>query len=354
MVLPAPPPAHYAHVSVLNRRISRAAIVSNGRAFLPLRDTFEALYSTVYYDQSRRIVIARNMLHVMQLRMSSRVALLDGHVRILYTPPYLVRGTVYIPLRFAAEAMGAIVRYDSRYDTIAVNGSDVPAGEPAEVTNPPEELTPPPNSTVVTAYPVVSASLAGITAASNAVRLTVDGSDVTANSSFDGRTITYVTQAGLIPGRHTVAFSGHSSSGRVFSTQWSFVTDAAPINAASVYGYAPQFYATPGQPYAGGSWMNLTIVGPPNGSGFVQFCSPNIVYPLWNGGGSFYRARIAVPGFYASSGCPINAVFIDGSGRHLVITPQSNGIYLTGNPLNPIGQYPAAPTIVPILPPFTH
>jgi hypothetical protein len=335
--------------------LAEAGDVEHGRVFLPLRETFEALYSTVYYDQGHRIVVARNMLHVMQLRVESRIALLDGRVRILDSAPHLIRGTVYVPLRFAAEAMGAIVRYNARAETVAVNGSDETARPPADIAHPPQDLTPPPDSTVVTAYPVVSASLAGLTAATNAVRLTIDGRDVTPQASFDGRTVTYVPQAGLAPGRHTAGFYGHGVSGQAFVTQWSFVTSAPPTDTAATYGYAPyQFYATPEQPYAGGTWMNLTLVGPPNGSGFVQFCSPNIIYPLWNGGGRFYRARIAFPGFYVSSGCPINAVFIDGSGRRLVITPLSNGMYLTGNPLHPIGQYPAAPTIVPILPPFIH
>lgn len=133
---------------------------------------------------------------------------------------------------------------------------------------------------------VASASLGAATAASNAVALTIDGNDVTAQAAFDGRTITYVPKSGLPQGRHTAEFSGRTSTGQPFSTQWTFITTAPAMDSDLQYAYGDyRFYAGPAYPYGGGSVMNFTLIGPPTGSGFVQIWSPNFIYPLWNGGG---------------------------------------------------------------------
>src|SRR5262249_21378468 len=112
--------------------------------------------------------------------------------------------------------------------------------------------------------------------------------------------------------------------------------------------------AQPSSAYAGGSWFNLTLVAPPNGSGFAQICSPSFVYPLWNGGSRSYRARIALPIAYATQGCAISAVYVSPNGQRTVVpnTTSSGGIYLTGSPLNPIGSWGTTPVYAPVLPPL--
>lgn len=123
----------------------------------------------------------------------------------------------------------------------------------------------------------------------------------------------------------------------------------------AAYSYGDyRFFAEPLEPIGStSSLMNLTLVAPPTGSGFVQFCTPNLVYPLWNGGTQWYRARIVVPRPFIAGSCPINAIFVGPNGRRIVvpITPMNSGLYLTGSPLNPIGQYQSAPVVVPVFPP---
>ncbi len=341
-------------VTVADRPIVSPALLVSGHVLLPLRETFETLNSSVAYDPATKKVTARNIVHTVTLRIADRAATLDGRAVTLEVAARIVNGQVYVPLRFAAQGMGAIIRYDPRTKTVAVNGSDAPRRDGREaIAQAPQTLIPPPNASVVTAYPIVSASLGGgISAASNAVALVLDGADVTAQTSFDGRTITYVPKAGLELGTHTVAFSGRTATGQPFSTQWSFQTNAPPMRDDASYANGDyRFFAGPPQPYGAGAWMNLTLIAPPAGSGYAQICSPQFIYPLWNGGyGQRYRARVALPFPSMNGGCPITGIFIGRSGRPVYVPiASSNGIFLTGSPLFPIGQYPAAPIYVPLL-----
>lgn len=349
-VVPAVSAPRGAQITVIDQPIAGTALVRGDQVFLPLRATFAALNSQVIYNPERATIEARNILHVLRVDLRTGSTWLDGHHRS--AKAVVINGAAFVPMSLASEAMGAIVRYDPSTNTVAINGS-YRGKERFDPAHPPRELYPPPDSTVQTGYPVISASLGAAYAASNAVSLSVDGNDVTPQAHFDGRTITYVPQASLGPGRHTVAFDGAISTGQPFSTHWSFANNAPPAYPYDGYGYGYQFYANQWQPFSGGSWYNFTMVGPPSGSGFVQICSPNNIYPLWNGGSRFYRARVALPNFFFPGNCGINGFFIGPDGRRIIVPISSgagNGLFITGNPINPLGSYPSAPLFVPIFP----
>lgn len=342
-------------ITVANRPIAAQAIEVKHHVLLPLRETFENLNSDVSYDARTRVITARNILHVLRLRVGSRFALLDGRRLTLEVAPNAIDGRVYVPLRFAAQAMGAIVRYDPRTKIVSVNGSPMPSNSTSGPVAISQTLNPAPNASVVTAYPIISASIDDAMAASNAVTLLLDGTDVTSRSAFDGRNITYMPNSGLTLGVHTVAFFGKATTGGRFSTQWSFQIAAPPLAGAAFDDSLPfRFFASGPQPFGStSSLLNLTLVGPPTGSGFVQFCGPQVIVPLSNGGsGRFFRVRVAVPTVILNGGCSINAVFIGRSGHRffIPITPASNGLFITGNPINPIGQFPSTPVFVPVFP----
>src|SRR5689334_3583405 len=82
-------------ITVANRPIAAQAIEVQHHVLLPLRETFESLNSTVSYDARTRSVTARNILHVLHLRVGSRVALLDGRHVMLDVAPNSIDGRVY-------------------------------------------------------------------------------------------------------------------------------------------------------------------------------------------------------------------------------------------------------------------
>ena len=44
----------------------------------------------------------------------------NGKDRTLHTPPRVVHGVTYVPLRFVSEALGADVRWDSDKHTVTI------------------------------------------------------------------------------------------------------------------------------------------------------------------------------------------------------------------------------------------
>ena len=119
-------------VHVNGRPVAAQAIVSHGHLLLPMRRVFEALGATVQYEG--RIVVARNRSHRVVLPIGMRDAVVDGRTVALETPARIILGTTYVPLRFAAQALGARVSYDAparlvAITTLASNASTADEGD---------------------------------------------------------------------------------------------------------------------------------------------------------------------------------------------------------------------------------
>lgn len=140
-------------ITVRNVPVHATAMVYRGHVFLPLRVTFETLNSTVWYDAQTRVITARNILHTLQLRVNDRNAVLDAHPVVLEASPRMVNGSVFVPVAFAAEAMGAVIRFDPVTHVLAVNGT--PPGSRVVAQTPPrtDDPAPPPDATQQIAYP---------------------------------------------------------------------------------------------------------------------------------------------------------------------------------------------------------
>ena len=319
-------------VTVNDRPLDVAAIRQNGRVMVPMRATFAALGATVRFDPQRGIIVARAQDHAMQLRVGSQRALVDDRTVGLDAAPEVVANTLYVPLRFVAQSLGAIVGYHSRANIVSIV-SAISAGAVRL-----QAVTPEPGSVASTAYPTISASLGGEVASSGDVTLTIDGTDVTPLASFDGSTITYMPRTGLSRGEHTVVFAGRTHSGASFSLPWSFETslEAAP-DAPPLSSYNYQFYADGPSMYQSGDWMHFVLVAPPGGSAELQLCGLGYQYALWNGGsGTMYAADFPAPtGFYIPS-CPVTATYTSWNGRQFFVpVPVTIGLYTGPHPLQP-------------------
>jgi Copper amine oxidase N-terminal domain len=333
-------------VTVNDRPIDVAAVVEQGRVLLPMRATFNALGATVGYDAQRRVIVARSGVHALALRIGSRSATVDGRVVPLDVPPRVVATRTYVPLRFIAEAMGAVVGYDARANVVSVVSN---ARSAARSRTTVVALSPSPSSIAHTAYPTISASLGAANASRDEISLTLDGEDVTALASFDGSTITYMPRIGLTRGRHTVLFSGRTLASQAFSESWTFVTSLqAPPDAPALNTYDFRFYSNGRTMYYPGDWMHFTLIAPPGGSAQLQLCNLGYQYALWNhGSGTLYEAHFPVPNGYWIPSCAVSAVYTSWNGQqYYVPIPVIIGIY-TGPQNGRVGATPA-PTARPI------
>src|SRR5947209_20511795 len=98
-------------VTVNDRPLPVAAIVSHDRVLVPMRPIFEALGARVMYRANPpRVVVTTN-------RHRLNIALRPPAARV-------IAGRTYVPLRFVAESLGARVAYDPREQLVNIFDRD--------------------------------------------------------------------------------------------------------------------------------------------------------------------------------------------------------------------------------------
>ena len=321
-------------IAVNGHALATDAIVRRGRALLPMRATFSALGARVDYEPRGRIVVARSQDHDVVLRIGSTKAYVDAGPVHLDVAPQIVASSTFVPLRFVAQALGARVDYDSARSRVNVTLAPAFA---AAATSQVSAQAPSPSTSVPTAYPNISATIAAARANQGDIVLTVDGLNVTPLSSFDGATITYLPRTALAPGPHTVNFSGKTTAGALFSSTWTFTTASTPPAEQNIpmqdYGY--RFYTSGPGWYHYGDWMHFTLLAPPGGSAYLRLCNLGYRYNMWNGGNdTYYRADFPAPyGFWIPS-CQVSAVYTAWNGsQYEVPYPVFVGLYTLPQPL---------------------
>jgi len=96
-----------------------------GRVMVPLRGVVEQLGGNVLYDASSQVITGAHpgTSDQFRLRVGSTQALVDGKTVSLDTPPRVVAGTTYVPLRFVSEALGAQVSWDNPNHTVVITAA---------------------------------------------------------------------------------------------------------------------------------------------------------------------------------------------------------------------------------------
>lgn len=90
-----------------------------------MRAVFEALGATVEYDGSTQRIVARTPRKTIRLRVGEDVAFVPERTR-LASPPMMVNGRVYVPLRFVSESLGSLVRWEAENRMVYVETPDRP------------------------------------------------------------------------------------------------------------------------------------------------------------------------------------------------------------------------------------
>lgn len=102
------------------------AMMVNDRTMLPMRAVFEALGADVTWMGDDRLIFATSgaSMIVMQIgndKMSVQRASEDGmEVITLDSPPYVYNDRTMVPVRAAAEALGASVEWDGDTKTVTI------------------------------------------------------------------------------------------------------------------------------------------------------------------------------------------------------------------------------------------
>jgi hypothetical protein len=94
----------------------------NGRTLLPIRAVAEELGATVEWDEDARKVTIRRGATLIEVRINSTVARVNGANRTLDAAPILMNGRTMLPLRFVAEALGCEVNWDPATRVVRIVG----------------------------------------------------------------------------------------------------------------------------------------------------------------------------------------------------------------------------------------
>lgn len=95
-------------------------LTHQGALLLPMRAVFEALHAQVQWRPAERKLEASRGDTLIELWIGTPVAHVNRNPIQLGTPPLLVAGAAYVPLRFVAEAFGGVVRWDEPTQTAFV------------------------------------------------------------------------------------------------------------------------------------------------------------------------------------------------------------------------------------------
>ena len=87
---------------------------------VPFRAVLEKLGSTVAYDSVSKRIDASTTRYKVQLTPGSTSARVNDRDITMSVAPRLVAGTVYIPLRFVSESLGAKVQYDAATKAVQI------------------------------------------------------------------------------------------------------------------------------------------------------------------------------------------------------------------------------------------
>ena len=85
--------------------------IENGTTLVPFRALFEAVEMEVLWDGETQTITAEGNEKRLQLRIGDTAAQTNGQTVTLDTPPQLIEGIAYVPLRFVGEALDYLVDY---------------------------------------------------------------------------------------------------------------------------------------------------------------------------------------------------------------------------------------------------
>ena len=223
-----------------------------GRVFVPLRGVFEQLGASVVYQSG--VINATGRGHNISLRIGSQQATVDGQQQNVDVAPFIIGASTYVPLRFVSQALGATVNYDGANRVVAINtnGGTAQRAERGRSRRFPARTakaaarsrsatsSPARGATVASRRPTIGATFAGGTADPNSVRVMLDATDITNESTRSPRGFLYVPNSALTPGAHRVRVSGTDTNGGPFSRSWAFTSGTSTATAGSDRQRAPR------------------------------------------------------------------------------------------------------------------
>lgn len=135
-VVSSPESIDYPAAVVLNDRLhplQSDPVIFKGTVLVPFRELLQQeLNASITWDATVKKVTAKSKDTRLELTAGSKTAYVNGKPYALSVPVQLINGRVYIPVRFAAQALGAKVEWFSSSRLVIIRTGPEAAGQPSE------------------------------------------------------------------------------------------------------------------------------------------------------------------------------------------------------------------------------
>lgn len=102
----------------------------NGQLFLPMRDFYELIGASVYWNQKSKTASAEREGNRVEITLNSKTAKLNGKNVTVNVPPFLYKYKTYVPIRFLSENLGGDVNWNQQAQKVEITVGDGTAPEP--------------------------------------------------------------------------------------------------------------------------------------------------------------------------------------------------------------------------------
>lgn len=101
-------------------------IEKDGRVLVPFRAIAEALQVKVSWDAALKTVRGEKGSQIINMKVGNKTAYVNGKALKLDVPPLIIKGRVFLPLRFFSEALDCQVDWDSKIHSVRIVFGQMP------------------------------------------------------------------------------------------------------------------------------------------------------------------------------------------------------------------------------------
>lgn len=110
----------------------------SGHLLLPMRDFYEAIGATVFWDQELKMASSIRNNQKVDLTINSKTAFVNGEKVQVSVPPIVYKDRTYIPMRFVSENSNGYVYWDEEQQVVEVIINDTEDNQTPEVPEVPQ------------------------------------------------------------------------------------------------------------------------------------------------------------------------------------------------------------------------
>lgn len=130
-----------------NKKITfpRSPVTVNDVLLVPMRDMFNSLGATVYWDEKTQTITAQKGNDKVILKIGKKSGTKNGKTITFDTAPEIINGTTMVPVRLAAESFDLAVIWDAKKKAIFIQEKKSTSTQPKPAPVQPTETTPEPD-----------------------------------------------------------------------------------------------------------------------------------------------------------------------------------------------------------------